>query len=73
MMGIKKEKVLGRGVIQGSVVVEASMAGIGQSSSVMLDQKTQSMTTDKRVKRVWKRAPSILPSVPLQRCVLMTY
>ena len=49
------------------------MTGIGQSSSVMLDQKIHKVTTERKVKRVSKSAPSILPLVPLQMCVLMTY
>jgi len=46
---------------------------MGQSSSVMLDQNTQIITTDRRVKRVENRPPLILPSVPLQMWTLMTY
>lgn len=46
------------------VYVLSPETGMGQSSSVMLDQKTQIMMTDKRVKRVSKSAPSILPLVP---------
>ena len=46
---------------------------MGQSSSVILDQKTHIMTTEARVKRVSKNAPSILPLVPLQMWVLITY
>lgn len=38
----------------------------GQSSSVMLDQKTQTMTTDSNVKRVSNKAPLIFPLVPRQ-------
>lgn len=41
-------------------------AAIGQSSSVMLDQKIQTMTTESRVKSVSNSEPSILPEVPLQ-------
>lgn len=40
--------------------------GMGQSSSVIEDQKTQTMITESSVKRVSKSAPSILPFVPLQ-------
>lgn len=50
-----------------------SGAGIGQSSSVMLDQNIQINTTAMRVKNVSKRPPLILPFVPLQMCTLMTY
>jgi hypothetical protein len=39
----------------------------------MLDQNTQIITTDRRVKRVEKRPPLILPSVPLQMWTLTTY
>ena len=46
------------------VYVLSPDVGIGQSSSVILDQKTHIMMTDKRVKNVSKRAPSILPLVP---------
>jgi hypothetical protein len=46
---------------------------MGQSSSVMLDQKTQIMMTDKRVKRVEKNPPLIAPFEPLQMCTLITY
>lgn len=46
------------------VYVGSPDTGIGQSSSVMLDQNTHSMTTERRVKSVSKSAPSILPSVP---------
>ena len=46
---------------------------MGQSSSVMLDQKTQIMTTDRRVKKVSKSAPSILPLVPVQMWMLTMY
>ena len=48
------------------------VTGIGQSSSVMLDQKIQTVMTERRVKSVSKRAPSILPLVPLQMCMLTT-
>lgn len=40
--------------------------GVGQSSSVMLDQNIQIMTTESRVKSVWKSDPSIFPLVPSQ-------
>ena len=46
------------------VYVLSPDVGIGQSSSVMLDQKTHIMTTDSSVKNVSKRAPSILWLVP---------
>ena len=49
------------------------VGGIGQSSSVMLDQNTQIITTESRVNSVSKRAPSIFPCVPLQIYLLMTY
>ena len=55
------------------VYVGSPDVGIGQSSSVILDQKTQIMMTEKRVKSVSKKAPSILPLVPLHMCVLITY
>lgn len=45
--------------------------GMGQSSSVMLDQNIQMTITDSKVKRVSKRAPSIFPDVPLQMYLLM--
>lgn len=48
-------------------------AGIGQSSSVMLDQKTQIMITARRVKRVEKKPPLMAPFEPLQMCTLITY
>ena len=38
--------------------------GIGQSSSVMLDQNTHIIMTESRVKSVSNSAPSILPLVP---------
>jgi len=47
--------------------------GIGQSSSVILDQKTQIMITDRRVKSVSKRPPLMAPFVPVQMWTLMTY
>lgn len=47
--------------------------GMGQSSSVMLDQKTQIMATDNSVKRVSKKPPFIAPLLPLQMWTLMTY
>ena len=40
--------------------------GIGQSSSVMLDQNTQIITTASRVNSVSNKPPLILPLVPLQ-------
>lgn len=43
--------------------VRSAGGGTGQSSSVMLDQKIQIRTMERRVKRVSKRAPSILPDV----------
>lgn len=43
----------------------------GQSCSVMLVQKTQTMMTARRVKRVWKREPSMAPFVPEQMCMLI--
>ncbi len=46
---------------------------MGQSSSVMLDQKTHIITIDSKVKSVSKNAPSILPLVPWQMWVLITY
>lgn len=46
--------------------------GIGQSSSVILLQKNQIVTTDSMVNRVSNKAPLIFPPVALQRCVLMT-
>lgn len=46
--------------------------GIGQSSSVMLLQKIQTITTDSSVKNVSNNAPLIFPSVPWQMWVLMT-
>lgn len=48
-------------------------AGIGQSSSVMLDQNTHTITTASNVKSDSNRPPLILPSVPLQMWTLMTY
>jgi hypothetical protein len=53
--------------------VLVSVEGRGQSSSVMLDQKTQIMMTDKRVKSDSKSPPLMAPLVALQRCTLMTY
>lgn len=47
--------------------------GIGQVSSVMLLQKTQVITTARRVKSVSNKAPLILPLVPWHMCVLITY
>lgn len=46
--------------------------GIGQSSSVMLLQKSHTTTTDKRVKKVSKSAPLTLPCVGLQMWTLIT-
>jgi hypothetical protein len=46
---------------------------MGQSSSVMLDQNTQTMTTASRVKSDSNSPPLILPSVPSQMCTLITY
>lgn len=40
--------------------------GIGQSSSVILDQKAQIRMTATSVKNVSKRPPLIAPLVPLQ-------
>jgi hypothetical protein len=48
-------------------------AGIGQSSSVMLDQNTHTMTTASSVKSVSNSPPLIFPLDPLQMCTLMTY
>lgn len=48
-------------------------AGMGQSSSVILDQKSQIMATAKSVKNVSNMPPLIAPFVPLQMCTLMTY
>lgn len=50
-----------------------SEGGSGQSSSVMLDQNIHTMITDRRVKRVSKRAPLIFRSDAVQRWVLTTY
>jgi hypothetical protein len=47
--------------------------GMGQSSSVMLDQKTQIMMTESMVKRVEKKPPLMAPLEPLQICTLITY
>lgn len=55
------------------VYAPCPVPGIGQSSSVMLDQKTQMVTTERRVKRVSNMPPLILPEVPLQMWTLMTY
>jgi hypothetical protein len=46
---------------------------IGQSSSVMLDQKTQIMITAARVNSVSNKPPFILPCVALQIWTLTTY
>lgn len=43
----------------------------GQSCSVMLVQKTHTITTARRVKSVWNNDPSILPLVPEQMWMLM--
>ena len=48
-------------------------SGIGQSSSVILDQKTQTMTTAARVNSVSNKPPFILPCVALQIWTLITY
>jgi hypothetical protein len=48
-------------------------AGMGQSSSVMLDQKIHTMIMDSRVNRISKREPLILPCVPEQMYLLTTY
>lgn len=40
---------------------------------MMLDQKTQTMTTASKVNSVSKRPPLILPWVPVQMWTLMTY
>ena len=48
-------------------------AGIGQSSSVMLDQNVHTIMTDSSVKNVSKRAPLILPWVPEHMYLLTTY
>jgi hypothetical protein len=52
---------------------EPATAGIGQSSSVMLDQNSQMTATAKSVNSVSNRPPLILPSVPSHMCTLMTY
>jgi hypothetical protein len=46
---------------------------MGQSSSVMLDQKTQIMMTESKVNRVEKKPPLMAPFAPLQMCTLITY
>ena len=48
-------------------------AGMGQSSSVMLDQKIQTMIIDSNVNNISKREPLILPFVPEQMYLLTTY
>ena len=53
--------------------VVSDVGGAGQSTSVMLDQKTQIMMTDRRVKSVSKRPPLMAPLVELHRWTLMTY
>jgi hypothetical protein len=42
--------------------------GVGQSSSVMLDQKIQRTSTESNVKSTSNMPPLILPLVPLQMC-----
>lgn len=49
------------------------MPEVGQSSSVMLDQNTQIVTTARSVNNVSNRPPLILPLVPSQIWTLMTY
>ena len=53
-----------------SIVVDYVYAlpgtGIGQSSSVILDQNTHIMITESKVKSVSNKAPLIFPLVPLQ-------
>ena len=69
----------GRGIITSTRaecenhVLSAPVAGTGQSSSVMLDQKIQIMTTARRVKRVAKRPPLMAPEVPVQMWGLAMY
>ncbi len=46
---------------------------MGQSSSVMLDQKIHIITTAQRLKKVSKSPPLIAPFVPLQMYLLITY
>lgn len=48
------------------------VTGIGQSSSVMLDQKTQMVTTAARLKSDENKPPFIAPFVPLQIYTEMT-
>jgi hypothetical protein len=48
-------------------------AGIGQSSSVILDQNIHTITTASSVKRVSNMPPLIFPFVLLQMWTLMTY
>jgi hypothetical protein len=45
---------------------DPATAGIGQSSSVILDQNIHTITTASNVKREEKRPPLILPEVPVQ-------
>lgn len=65
---IKSASLAAAGLLRHGYVALGCM---GQSSSVMLDQNTQTMTTESRVKSVSKRAPSILPLVPLHMYLLM--
>lgn len=55
------------------VYAPCPVPGIGQSSSVILDQNTQMVTTERRVNRVSNMPPLILPLVPLQMWTLATY
>jgi hypothetical protein len=49
-------------------------AGVeAQSSSVMLDQNTQTITTESKVNNVSNKAPSIFPLVPLHIYRLIVY
>jgi hypothetical protein len=50
---------------------EPATVGIGQSSSVMLDQNTQTITTASKVKSDSNSPPLILPFVPVQICTLI--
>jgi hypothetical protein len=52
---------------------DPATVGIGQSSSVMLDQNTHTITTASSVKRDEKRPPLILPEVPVHMWTLTTY
>lgn len=67
------DNITRRLLLRSQVYVLPVDAGMGQSSSVMLDQKTQIMMTAARVKRVSKKPPLIAPFEPLQMCTLMTY